>query len=216
MITTILEISGFLCYFIMIMGVLSTLYTGTHKNKYKISGKIITYCACLSDVVAGIISIKTESTVIPLVFCIIELGLLIAAFIIEMHSAKFQGFLFVFGRFIVGCIIGSMIVYLFAVINTILGVVGIAVVFFIFSYFDGDSTYYDPENEFNSTNICIDDRNCRVERSYKEHFTGRNIVKLKNEDGGDYLEQKYEGSSTYYCKTDDSEYTRIGNTFIKK
>jgi len=216
MITAVWEIPGFLSYFIAITGILSTLYSGFHKNKYKISGKLLTYGACLFDVAAGIVSIKTESVIAQIILCTVELGLLITAFVIEIRSAQHQGFLFVLGRFIVGCVIGCVIVYLFAVINIILGVVGIAVIFFFFSFFDSDSTYFDPDNEFRFLDAYVDNEYCKVDNAYKEHFTGRNIIKFRNEKGSDYLEQAYEGSSSYHCKSDNSEYIRIGNSFIKK
>lgn len=216
MITAIFKIPGFFCYLIAFAGIACALYSGTHKNKYKLPGKIMTYCACLCDIVAGIVYKTANSITFPVILGIIELGLLITAITIEIHSAKFQGMLFVVGNFIVGCIIGCLIIHLFVSIHVILGVLGTAVILFFFTYFDDGSSYYDPDNEFYSNCVSIDDNYCEIEDAYKERFSGRNIIRVRSGERSDYYEQEYEGSSTYRCQSDNSEYTRVGNRFIKK
>lgn len=215
MITAVWKMPDFLCYIIAFTGILCTLYSGIHKNKYKTSGKLLTYCACLFDVATGIVSIMTKSFNAQIILGIIEFGLLIIALIIEIRSAKWQGLLFVLGRFIAGCVMGCVIVYLFTVINIVLGVLATAAVFFFFSFFDDGSTYYDPNNELDFSSALVDNEYCKVDYAYKD-YSGRNIIRLRNENGSDYLEQDYEGSYTYHCRTDNSEYIRSGNSFIKK
>lgn len=215
MITEIFVIPPILCYAIIAIGAMCMLYTEKHKDKYKVIGKYLVYGSVLADVIAGSIDVVFESALFPVVlFEVVEVCLLIAALIIEIRSAHLHGAVYVLGRFIVGSALGCIIVCFFAEI-AVVALVAFITLLILVGGNDSGSDYIDEEDEFISPYINIDNNCYKIEDVQKESFSGRNIIELRGDGGTFSLRQDHEGSSTYHSSDGNSEYTRVGGSFIK-
>lgn len=215
MITKLLSIPPILCYVIIAVGAICMFYADMHKDKYKVSGKFIVYGAVLADIIAGSISVLFDNAYFPVIlFAVIEVVMLIAALIIEIRSANFQGAVYVIGRYIIGNTLGCLVVCLLASIE-VLGFVAFLAFIILVGSSDSSSNYYDEENEFHTSYIYIDNSSYCINDVRKERFSGINTVELNDNGRSFTLEQDYEGSSTYHSSDGNTEYTRVGDSFIK-
>lgn len=218
MITVYYEMSKPACYMMVFVGATLVIFCCRFKGKYKTTAKLLTYSACIMDVVIGILCLNRKIELSENINALIgiELCLLIAAIWIDSFSAGTKGVLYVIGRFFVGCTLGCTVIKAAISFETIVALLVLIVIVAFLGSADSSSDYYDEEDEIFTGFVDVDNDTFSISDIRKGRYSGKKTIEIGSYNERRFLEQEHEGSSTYRDSANGKEYKRIGNSFIEK